>query len=47
MTPAAAGALMPLRIENSIKAAGKIMTKGKDYVVEDGDIMLIKAGAAK
>jgi obg-like ATPase 1 len=21
--------------ENSIKAAGKIMTKGKDYVVED------------
>ncbi|CAG7995028.1 unnamed protein product [Penicillium nalgiovense] len=33
--------------ENSIKAAGKIMTKGKDYVVEDGDIMLIKAGAAK
>jgi len=23
------------------------MTKGKDYVVEDGDIILIKAGAAK
>ncbi|KGO74144.1 Conserved hypothetical protein CHP00092 [Penicillium italicum] len=33
--------------ENAIKAAGKIMTKGKDYVVEDGDILLIKAGAAK
>lgn len=33
--------------ENSIKAAGKIMTKGKEYVVEDGDIILIKAGAAK
>jgi len=33
--------------ENAIKSAGKIMTKGKDYVVEDGDIILIKAGAAK
>ncbi|KAI9928738.1 hypothetical protein ASPWEDRAFT_36507 [Aspergillus wentii DTO 134E9] len=33
--------------EKSIQAAGKIMTKGKDYVVEDGDILLIKAGAAK
>jgi Predicted GTPase, probable translation factor len=34
-------------MKTSIKAAGKIMTKGKDYVVEDGDILLIKAGAAK
>jgi obg-like ATPase 1 len=33
--------------EASVKAKGKIMTKGKEYVVEDGDIMLIKAGAAK
>lgn len=33
--------------EAEIKAKGKIMTKGKDYVVEDGDIILIKAGAAK
>jgi obg-like ATPase 1 len=33
--------------ENAVKAAGKVMTKGKDYVVEDGDILLIKAGAAK
>jgi obg-like ATPase 1 len=33
--------------EASVKAAGKIMTKGKDYVVNDGDILLIKAGAAK
>ncbi|KAL4976735.1 P-loop containing nucleoside triphosphate hydrolase protein [Aspergillus desertorum] len=32
--------------EAAVKAAGKIMTKGKDYVVEDGDILLIKAGAA-
>jgi len=33
--------------EAEIKAKGKIQTKGKDYVVEDGDILLIKAGAAK
>ena len=33
--------------EGAVKGAGKIMTKGKDYTVEDGDIMLIKAGAAK
>jgi obg-like ATPase 1 len=33
--------------ENATRAAGKVMTKGKDYVVEDGDIILIKAGAAK
>ncbi|KAI9768359.1 MAG: hypothetical protein M1840_004968 [Geoglossum simile] len=33
--------------EIAAKAAGKVMTKGKDYVVEDGDILLIKAGAAK
>jgi obg-like ATPase 1 len=33
--------------EASVKAKGKIMTKGKDYVVEDGDIVLFKAGAAK
>jgi len=33
--------------EAEIKAKGKIMTKGKEYVVEDGDILLIKAGAAK
>ena len=33
--------------EATVKAQGKVMTKGKDYVVEDGDILLIKAGAAK
>lgn len=33
--------------ENAVKSAGKVLTKGKDYVVEDGDILLIKAGAAK
>ena len=40
-------ALKELGDESEIKAKGKIMTKGKDYVVEDGDILLIKAGAAK
>lgn len=39
--------LRELGDEAAIKANGKIMTKGKDYVVEDGDILLIKAGAAK
>jgi obg-like ATPase 1 len=33
--------------EAAVKAKGKIMTKGKDYEVQDGDILLIKAGAAK
>ncbi|PSN72914.1 GTP-binding protein-like protein YchF [Corynespora cassiicola Philippines] len=33
--------------EATVKAKGKVMTKGKDYIVEDGDILLIKAGAAK
>lgn len=33
--------------EAGVKAKGKVQTKGKDYVVQDGDIILIKAGAAK
>jgi len=33
--------------EATVKAKGKVLTKGKDYVVQDGDIVLIKAGAAK
>ncbi|KAK5996651.1 Obg-like ATPase 1 [Cladobotryum mycophilum] len=40
-------AIKELGDEAEVKAKGKVMTKGKDYVVEDGDIMLIKAGAAK
>jgi len=39
--------LKELGDEATVKAQGKIMTKGKDYIVEDGDIVLIKAGAAK
>jgi len=33
--------------EAAVKAKGKVLTKGKEYIVEDGDILLIKAGAAK
>ncbi|KAL9083268.1 MAG: hypothetical protein Q9159_005879 [Coniocarpon cinnabarinum] len=33
--------------ESAVKAKGKVMTKGKDYEVQDGDVLLIKAGAAK
>jgi len=39
--------LKELGDEAAVKAQGKVMTKGKEYVVEDGDILLIKAGAAK
>lgn len=39
--------LKELGDEAEVKAKGKVMTKGKDYIVEDGDIILIKAGAAK
>lgn len=39
--------LKELSDESEVKAKGKVMTKGKDYVVQDGDIILIKAGAAK
>ena len=39
--------LKELGDENEVRAKGKVLTKGKDYVVEDGDIILIKAGAAK
>jgi len=39
--------LKELGDETEVKAKGKVLTKGKDYVVEDGDIILVKAGAAK
>lgn len=39
--------LRELGDEAEVKAKGKVMTKGKEYVVEDGDICLVKAGAAK
>lgn len=39
--------LKELGDEAEVKAKGKMMTKGKDYVMLDGDIVLFKAGAAK
>ncbi|KAK6356460.1 Obg-like ATPase [Orbilia javanica] len=39
--------LVDLGNEADVKAKGKVQTKGKDYVVEDGDILHFKAGAAK
>ena len=39
--------LKELGDEAEVRAKGKIMTKGKDYIVEDGDVILVKAAAAK
>lgn len=39
--------LVELKDENSVRAAGKLHQKGKDYVVEDGDIIYFRAGAGK
>jgi len=33
--------------EAAVRAKGKVLTKGRDYEVADGDIILFKAGAAK
>ncbi|CCH62223.1 hypothetical protein TBLA_0G02860 [Henningerozyma blattae CBS 6284] len=33
--------------EAAVKAAGKLQQKGKDYVVEDGDVIYFRAGAGK
>lgn len=33
--------------EPQVRAAGKLMQKGKDYVVEDGDVIYFRAGAGK
>jgi len=33
--------------EAGVKAKGKVLTKGKDYVVEDGDVLYIKSGMGK
>lgn len=39
--------LIEYKDEASVKAAGKLLQKGKDYVVEDGDIIYVKAGEGK
>ncbi|CAH6722284.1 obg-like ATPase 1 [[Candida] jaroonii] len=39
--------LIEYKDEPSVKAAGKLMMKGKDYYVEDGDILYVKAADGK
>ncbi|KAK7677304.1 Obg-like ATPase [Cerrena zonata] len=39
--------LIELGDENSVKSAGKLLQKGKDYFVEDGDILYVKAADGK
>ncbi|ANB11723.1 Ola1p [Sugiyamaella lignohabitans] len=39
--------LIELGDDAAVKAAGKLHQKGKDYVVEDGDIIYFRAGAGK
>lgn len=39
--------LKELGDEATVKSQGKMMTKGKDYVICDGDVIHVKAGAAK
>lgn len=39
--------LKELGDEAEVKAKGKVLTAGKQYIVTDGDVILIKAGAAK
>ncbi|ODQ78030.1 hypothetical protein BABINDRAFT_172490 [Babjeviella inositovora NRRL Y-12698] len=39
--------LMELKSEKEVQSAGKLMKKGKEYVVEDGDIIYFRAAAGK
>lgn len=39
--------LKELGEESEVKSKGKVATKGKDYIVLDGDVLHFKAGAAK
>lgn len=39
--------LIEYKDEGSVKAAGKLLQKGKDYYVEDGDIIFVKAADGK
>ncbi|KAH3666021.1 hypothetical protein OGAPHI_004210 [Ogataea philodendri] len=39
--------LIELGDENAVKSAGKLLQKGKDYTVEDGDVIYFRAGAGK
>ena len=39
--------LKELGADAAVKAAGKYMQKGKDYIVEDGDIIYFKVSTLK
>lgn len=39
--------IIELGSEVNVKSAGKLLQKGKDYVVEDGDVIYFRAGAGK
>lgn len=39
--------LIALGDESAVKSAGKLMQKGKDYAIEDGDVIYFRAGASK
>lgn len=39
--------LAELGSENAVRAAGKLLQKGKDYVVEDGDVIYFRAALGK
>ncbi|CAI1813329.1 hypothetical protein SEUBUCD650_0B01430 [Saccharomyces eubayanus] len=39
--------ILEYKDDAAIKAAGKLMQKGKEYVVEDGDVIYFRSGAGK
>jgi obg-like ATPase 1 len=39
--------LIELGDDAAVRSAGKLLQKGKDYVVEDGDVIYFRAGAGK
>jgi obg-like ATPase 1 len=39
--------LIELKTEQAVKAEGKYVQKGKEYVVEDGDIILFRFNVGK
>lgn len=41
------GDVIEYKDDAAVKAAGKMQQKGKDYIVEDGDIIYFRAGAGK
>ena len=39
--------IIQFKDEAAVKAAGKMLQKGRDYVVEDGDVIYFRAAAGK